>query len=89
MKRILIIRNFLIYLKLLNNKRIDMATLIINTNDQSELRLLEELLKKMKISAKVLTNEDKENLGLLKLLNEVDRTKKVSKSKVIKKLSGK
>ncbi len=66
-----------------------MATLIINTNDKAELKLLEELLKKMKISAKVLTNEDKENLGLLKLLAEVDRTKKVSKSKVIEKLSRK
>jgi hypothetical protein len=63
-----------------------MTTMIIDIKDNVELKLLSEMFKKMQISAKILTAEEREDLGLMKLMKEVDRTKKVSRTKVMEKL---
>ncbi|MBN2778623.1 MAG: hypothetical protein JXR36_13335 [Bacteroidales bacterium] len=66
-----------------------MATILIDIKDNAELKLLSEMLKKMRISIKILTQEERENLGLLKLMKDADRTKKVSREKVMSKLGRK
>ncbi|MDD3740268.1 MAG: hypothetical protein PHH30_03425 [Bacteroidales bacterium] len=66
-----------------------MATIIIDIKDNAELKLLSEMLKKMRISMKLLSVEDREDLGLAKLMKEADKTKKVSRSKVMEKLGRK
>ena len=66
-----------------------MTTIVINIKDNAELKLLSEMLKKMRISMKLLTVEDREDLGLIKLMKDADRTKKVSRSKVMDKLGRK
>jgi hypothetical protein len=63
-----------------------MTTMVIDIKDKAELKLLSEMLKKMRISAKILSAEDREDLGLAKLMKEVDRTDKVSREKVMEKL---
>ena len=66
-----------------------MDTIVIRTRTTSEFNLLLELLKKMRITSKVLTEEEKEDIGLLKLMQEADRTEKVSKDTVMTKLGRK
>jgi len=63
-----------------------METLIVNVKNKSDLKLVSDLLKKMRIETKVLSPEAQEDLGLIKLMKEVDRTKKVSREKVMAKL---
>ncbi len=66
-----------------------MTTIVIDIKDNAELKLLSEMLKKMRISIKILSAEEREDLGLIKLMKETDRTKKVSRSKVMEKLGRK
>lgn len=66
-----------------------MEAIIARPKTASEIKFLLELLKKMGISAQILTDEQKEDLGLLKLMNDADRTKKVSINSVMAKLNSK
>lgn len=63
-----------------------MEALIVSFKDKTELKLVSDLLKKMKIEAKVLTEEDREDMGMAKLMRKVDRTQKVSRTQVMAKL---
>jgi hypothetical protein len=63
-----------------------METLIVNVKNKSDLKLISDMLKKMRIETKVLSSEEKEEFGLIKLMKEADRTKKVSREKVMEKL---
>lgn len=63
-----------------------MKTIVVELNDKSEFNIFLELIKKFKLKAKILSREDKEDIGLLKLMNEADRNKKVSENTIIKKL---
>ncbi len=51
-----------------------MQTILIETKDATEYSLITSLLKKMKIRVKVfnLSDEEKEDLGLLMMMQEVD-----------------
>jgi len=64
-----------------------METLVITPNNAEDLRLLTELLKRLKITVRLLTPEQKEDLGLALLLGEVDRSDKVDRSDIIAKLN--
>jgi hypothetical protein len=66
-----------------------METLIVTVKDKDELHLVSTMLKKMRITAKTLTEEDREDLGLSKLMKQVDRSEKVSREEVMKTLQGK
>lgn len=65
-----------------------MQTILIETKDATEYSLIAALLEKMKIRMKVLnlTDEDKEDLGLLMMMQEVDWNDTVSTDSVINKL---
>ncbi len=45
-------------------------SIIIHTNNQKELSLLQEFAKKMGFSAQILSDEDKEDLGLAEAINQ-------------------
>jgi len=66
-----------------------METIIINAKNKKESSFIAELLKKLNIEIKVLTEEEKEEIGLIKLMKQADRTQKVSREKVMAKLSRK
>ena len=66
-----------------------MEALIVQAKDRAELKFISDLLKKMQIESKLLTEEQQENLGLIKLMKEADRTQKVSREKVMEKLTWK
>lgn len=63
-----------------------MNTLIVQTKDKSELKLVTDILRKMRISSKVLKIEELEDLGLAKLMKQADRKQTVSREDIMEKL---
>jgi len=64
-----------------------MESIVVNPKNKAEFDLLTALLDKMKIDAKVLSEEDKEDLGLALLMKEVNRNEMVSRDEIFKKLT--
>ena len=63
-----------------------MTTILIQPKDESEFVLLSELLKKMRVKSKVLTEEEQEDFYFGKAMAEGLKTKVVSKDKILKAL---
>jgi hypothetical protein len=65
-----------------------MQTILIETKDAAEYSLIKALLEKMKIRMKVLnlSDEEKEDLGLLMLMQEADLNDTVPESEIMAKL---
>ena len=63
-----------------------MSSIVINPKNDSELNFISELLQKLGVDSKVLTDEELEDLGLSILMKEVDRTKVVSEDEIMSKL---
>jgi hypothetical protein len=64
-----------------------MESIVINPKTKGEAKIITDLLEKMNISLKVITDEEKEDLGLLMMMKEADRSEKVSREEVMKKLN--
>ena len=64
-----------------------MKSVVITPRNRKELLFVNALLKKLGISSKLLTVEEMEDFGLGILMKEADRSKKVSKNIILKKLS--
>lgn len=60
--------------------------LIIRPRTKSDLRFLSDLLNKLGIKSRLVDEEALEDAGLSLLMKEADRTKKVSRKSVMKKL---
>ena len=65
-----------------------METLIVTVKDKHEMQLVSDMLKKMRIEAKKLSDEDREDIGLSKLMKQANRSEKVSRDQVMKSLRG-
>jgi len=63
-----------------------MTSLVITPKTNSELKLIEQLLKGLGIPSRSLTEEEKEDMGLSILMKQADRSKKVSRETIMKKL---
>lgn len=63
-----------------------MKTIIVTPKNDSELKFISELLKKLGVSSRILTQSDKEDIGMSILMHEVNRKEKVSESEIMKKL---
>jgi hypothetical protein len=63
-----------------------MKAIVIKPKNTSEVKFLSELLKKLGISANAIDIEELEDQGLLFLMKKADRSKKVSREDVMKKL---
>ena len=64
-----------------------MKAIVVTPKSDTEFKFVTDLLKKLGIGSSALTTEDIEDIGMLKLLNHVDRSKKVSRGAIMKKLS--
>lgn len=60
-----------------------MSTVIINVKDDKELAFISELLKKNNIQSKVLSEEELEDYGLLKMMLEADLNDVVSEESIM------
>ena len=65
-----------------------METLLVTVKDRNEMQLVSDMLKKMRITTKRLSEEEHEDLGLSKLMKQAKRTEKVSRDQVMKTLNG-
>lgn len=63
-----------------------MDTIIVTPKDAQEFQLISDLFSKMKVKTKVLSLEEKEDLYFSELMKEADRTQKVSRDTIMKKL---
>ncbi|OWY22519.1 hypothetical protein C7N43_38105 [Sphingobacteriales bacterium UPWRP_1] len=63
-----------------------MKTILITPKNKEEYALITALLKKMDIPNTILTNEQKENIGMAILIKKADNTKTVSRNTIMKKL---
>ena len=64
-----------------------MKALVITPKSDSEFKFLAGLLKKLGVNSSSLSYEDLEDIGMSKLMRGVDKTKKASRSEIMKKLS--
>lgn len=63
-----------------------METIVVQAANAAELKLIEEFLKKNKLKSRVLTDDDKEDIVLGKLMEETDYNETVPTDSFIKKL---
>ena len=64
-----------------------MRAIAITPKNHSEFLFISDLLKKLRIEKRVMSLEDMEDTGLSEMMRDVDRTKKVSRERIMKKLS--
>lgn len=63
-----------------------MKSIVITPKSETKLEFISGLLKRLGVNTKVLTEEEREDIGLEHLMRGVDRTKKVSKKTILQKL---
>ncbi len=64
-----------------------MKALVITPKNKDEYKFITGLLKKLGVGMAPVNEEELEDLGLSKMMHEVDKTKKVSKAEIMRKLS--
>ncbi|HRS20027.1 MAG TPA: hypothetical protein P5243_11015 [Bacteroidales bacterium] len=64
-----------------------MTTLVLTTNNKTDLKLFLDLAKRVGVQSKTLTDEEILDAGLLKAMKEAKTTKIVSKSQIMKSLT--
>jgi hypothetical protein len=63
-----------------------MKTILVLATNAAELKMIEEFLKKNKLKSRVLTDDDKEDIVLGKLMEEVDYNETILSDALLKKL---
>ena len=63
-----------------------MTTLLISPKSYNELKFIEDFLRKIGVASKELSSDEKEELGLSILMKQADRSRKVSRETIMKKL---
>ena len=63
-----------------------MNSIVINPKSSEEAKRVTELLEQMNIASKVITDEEKEDLGLLLMMTQSDRAEKVSRDEIMNSL---
>ena len=63
-----------------------MKAVVITPKSEKEFKFLTDLLKKLNIISATMSEEELEDLGLSKMLKNVDKTKKTSRQHVMNKL---
>lgn len=61
-----------------------MEAILVTPKNINEYSILTEFLKRNKIDSNILSLDEKEDFGLLQLMNEADRSKKVTRESIMK-----
>ncbi|MEO6671766.1 MAG: hypothetical protein ABIN36_19940 [Ferruginibacter sp.] len=64
-----------------------MKSIVITPKTENEFKFLSDLLKKLGVGASIFPKEELEDVGLTMLMKNVDKSKKVSRSEIFKKLA--
>lgn len=65
-----------------------MSSIVVSPKSPEELQFLSELLKKLGVDSKVISDEETEDLGLSILMKETNRSEVVSEEEIMAKLKG-
>jgi hypothetical protein len=63
-----------------------MKVLVVTPKDNSEFKFVSDLLEKLDIGSSALSKDELEDIGMSRLMHSLDKTKKVSRSEIMKKL---
>ena len=66
-----------------------MKALLVQSDSQTEIKFISDLLKKLGVSSRLMTANEVEDYGMSVLMKDVDRSKKLSRETVMKKLKSK
>lgn len=66
-----------------------MDAILVSSDNKGDTDLLLKLLRKMGLKSKVLSEEEKEDYGLIAAILEADRNETVDESRIIEKLNQK
>ena len=66
-----------------------MEAILIQPKNKTEFKFLAAMLKKLNVNIKTLDIDEKEDLGLIELMKQADRSQKVSREEVMEKLTKK
>lgn len=64
-----------------------MKAIVVTPKSDNEFKFVTDLLKKLGIGTSTLTKGEIEDIGMLRLMNSVDRSKRVSRTEIMKKLT--
>jgi hypothetical protein len=64
-----------------------MKALVITPKNDSEFKFVTALLKKLGVGSSPLTQDELEDIGMSKLMRGIDKSKKATRSEIMKKLS--
>ncbi len=64
-----------------------MKALVVTPKNDSEYKFVANLLKKLGVNSSALSYEDLEDIGMSKLMRGIDKTKKATRTEIMKKLS--
>jgi hypothetical protein len=64
-----------------------MKAIVIQPENSSEYRFIADLLKKLGVGSSSISTEELEDIGMSKLLRDTDKSKKVTRASIMKKLS--
>lgn len=63
-----------------------MNAILLKPKDSKELKLITDLVAKMRVASKIISEDDLEDMGLGLLMKEADRSRTVSRDMIMKKL---
>ena len=64
-----------------------MKALVVTPKNSNEFKFVTDLLKKLGVGSSSVTQEELEDIGMSKLMRQVDKTKRASRTEIMKKLS--
>jgi hypothetical protein len=64
-----------------------MKAIVITPKSDNEYKFLSDLLTKLGVGISALSKEDMEDIGMSKIMAKVDKSKKASRSEIMKKLN--
>ena len=64
-----------------------MKALVITPKNENEFKFVADLLKKLGVSSSTLSEEELEDIGMSKLMLDIDKSKKASRAEIMKKLT--
>lgn len=63
-----------------------MKALVVTPKNSNEFKFVTDLLKKLGVGSSTVTREELEDIGMSKLMRQVDKTRKASRTEIMKKL---
>ena len=64
-----------------------MKALVVTPKNSNELKFVTDLLKKLGVGSATVTQEELVDIGISKMMRQVNKTKKASRAEIMKKMS--